>query len=230
MADQRYSCNFSGQCETDPNGRFPNEPACTQACYARPQRELNYLVQSFAAQHDALAPSDAAEVVRRITGIRPQRTDASDILRDIEQENVLTFGGLVDRHPEYAQWAMSDPVRVLAARVSMLSFYTDPQNNGEAAVLDNGDDAFGSTALHETLFGPFEGNLEPVAKVIYWLDRAVGKSTVSFYDVIAARVIKMSIPNMTYSDLVGMARGVIRYYGVVAYPRRGVDMAIEHAV
>jgi len=79
-----YTCNYSGECEPDPNGRYNTEAECLIHCTGRENKELMYLVHEYdPASALDLAPSDQVAVLKRLTGILLEPVDARRILEAI---------------------------------------------------------------------------------------------------------------------------------------------------
>ena len=123
MAHLRRSCNFAGQCEPDDEGRFPTQAACSQACYPRPQKEVNYLIQTLNPQTEYLAPSDAMEVMLRLTGVRVPMEAAKRLLARINERD---YAALIADDTKLLAWIVRDASRALITRVTVLMYFWDP--------------------------------------------------------------------------------------------------------
>lgn len=204
-----YSCNFKGECEPDSNGRFESEEKCEQACYSRRQKDVNYLIQSFAPQIQYLAPSDAAEVVYRITGVRNfNRTDARVILNFLDEEQYIE---LLTGWPVFREWFVSEPARVLALRLYYLQRFAYYQDIG----VDGGLKRDTVTAL-----AGFFLELEPqpplfrdlLTRIDAWYSRPVGQNSFLIRNEETNRIYTVSVEGMTYGDLVGFIRSIVGFY------------------
>jgi hypothetical protein len=77
----RYSCNYAGKCEPDPNGPYESYVQCLEHCESRENKDLLYLIHEYDLESARMiAPSDQVVVLRRLTGVTVHPLDARDII------------------------------------------------------------------------------------------------------------------------------------------------------
>ena len=90
----RFTCNFSGDCEESKYGEHTTLEECLNNCHGVEFKDARYNIYQFApGEARYLAPSDQAEVVYRLTRIRVSYQEAENILSLID---VADWNGLID--------------------------------------------------------------------------------------------------------------------------------------
>ena len=218
-----YSCNFKGECEPDPNGRFEPEEKCQQACYSRRQKDVNYLIQSFAPQTQYLAPSDAAEVVYRITGVRDfELENANAILRNLEEED---YEFLVDQYPILLDWVLSSKRRLLAFRLKYLAELSHPHWIGVDEQFQQEILPLVDAALDLQVATVSRDEL--ITNIDAWYERVVGQDAFRIRNEDTNRIYTVSVEGMTYGDLVGFIRSIVGFYAFYVMPDSSTDLKVR---
>jgi hypothetical protein len=97
----RFSCAFNGTCEPDLTGSYASEAECQADCRSVEDKDINYLILQYAPLGlESVAPSDRAEVIRRITGATISRSYSLTISMLIEHQNWTSLS----RFPQFRPW------------------------------------------------------------------------------------------------------------------------------